>query len=197
MIEYDQRVISLSSLLRLLEGIEADLPPVSDTAIFAWHMVDCYVSSLTSQLWSGVNQGRSTCRFTGCSCTIDDLISGKTSCASNAGEPRDFLDKHVPCIEVKKPRLLPFLTSHSMVLQAGDQILESRILHLPMAFDDKWTRECISRYMRSARQEAPYLPSNIDFVAKNNGKAPLAPSCLNQTDTCQCCSSMHTVAGDT
>ena len=81
-----------------------------------------------------------------------------------------------------------------MALQAGDQILESRILHLPMAFDDKWTRECISRYMRSARQEAPYLPSNIDFVAKNNGKAPLAPSCLNQTDTCQSCSSMHIVA---
>ena len=74
MIEYDQRVISLSSLLRLLEGIEADLPLVNDTAIFAWHMVDCHVSSLTSQLWLRVNQCRSTCQFKGCSCTIDSLI---------------------------------------------------------------------------------------------------------------------------
>lgn len=65
-------------------------------------------------------------------------------------------------------------TSCPMTLQAGDQVLESRILHLPMAFDDRWTRECISRYMRSARQEAPYLPSNIDFVAKNNGTLHLA-----------------------
>ena len=61
--------------------------------------------------------------------------------------------------------------SRPMAWQAGDQILESRVLHLPMAFDDERTRECISMYMRSARQEAPYLPSNIDFVAKNNGDA--------------------------
>ena len=65
--------------------------------------------------------------------------------------------------------------SHIMAWQAGDQVLESRILHLPMAFDDKWTRDCISTYMRSARQEAPYLPSNIDFVAKNNGELHLIP----------------------
>ena len=61
--------------------------------------------------------------------------------------------------------------SRPMAWQAGEQILESRVLHLPMAFDDERTRECISMYMRSARQEAPYLPSNIDFVAKNNGDA--------------------------
>ena len=82
------------------------------------------------------------------------------------------------CVELKMSaeqasmhKQLQHMISHLMAWQAADQILDSRILHLPMAFDDEWTRECISTYMRSARQDAPYLPSNIDFVAKNNGES--------------------------
>jgi allophanate hydrolase subunit 1 len=52
---------------------------------------------------------------------------------------------------------------------ADDVQLAHRVLHLPMAFNDEWTREAIGRYMRSGRAEAPYLPSNVEFVAKNNG----------------------------
>ncbi|CAK0782570.1 hypothetical protein CVIRNUC_005782 [Coccomyxa viridis] len=59
---------------------------------------------------------------------------------------------------------------------ARDQILPTRILHLPLAFNDKWTHEAISKYMRSSRRDAPYLPSNVDFVAKNNGLAGGAQS---------------------
>ena len=55
--------------------------------------------------------------------------------------------------------------------QAKDQILPTRIVHLPLAFNEKWTHEAIQKYMRSSRREAPYLPSNVDFVAKNNGKS--------------------------
>ncbi len=40
-------------------------------------------------------------------------------------------------------------------------VLPSRIVHLPMAWEEKWTRDAIDKYMRSARPEAPYLPSNI------------------------------------
>jgi urea carboxylase len=54
-------------------------------------------------------------------------------------------------------------------MQAEEQVLKSRILHLPMAFDDKWTQGAIDKYMKSVRSEAPYLPSNIDFIALNNG----------------------------
>jgi hypothetical protein len=36
------------------------------------------------------------------------------------------------------------------------------------------------RYMRSVRSEAPYLPSNVEFIARNNGVA-----CMRHcTDTC-------------
>ena len=38
-----------------------------------------------------------------------------------------------------------------------------------MAFNEAKTNAAIQKYMRSVRSEAPYLPSNVDFVAANNG----------------------------
>ncbi|KAI3425770.1 hypothetical protein D9Q98_007745 [Chlorella vulgaris] len=66
---------------------------------------------------------------------------------------------------------------HCLIIDEGEQnmrpadnvTLPHRIIHLPLAFNDKWTNEAISRYMRSVRSEAPYLPSNVEFVAANNG----------------------------
>lgn len=48
-------------------------------------------------------------------------------------------------------------------------LLPSRILHLPMAFEESKSLEAISKYMKSVRSDAPYLPSNVDYVAANNG----------------------------
>ena len=48
-------------------------------------------------------------------------------------------------------------------------VIPSRIVRLPLAFHDRWTKEAIERYMRSVRSEAPYLPDNVDFVARCNG----------------------------
>ena len=50
-------------------------------------------------------------------------------------------------------------------------VLNVRILHLPMAFNESRTHAAVQKYMRSSRSEAPYLPSNVDFVAANNGIA--------------------------
>lgn len=47
--------------------------------------------------------------------------------------------------------------------------LPSRVVKLPMCFDDSATRAAITKYMKSIRPEAPYLPSNIDYIASNNG----------------------------
>lgn len=38
-----------------------------------------------------------------------------------------------------------------------------------MAFDDHTCREAIDRYMTTIRSDAPYLPSNIEYIAVNNG----------------------------
>ena len=61
------------------------------------------------------------------------------------------------------------VVSQGVPVQAGDVTLPVRILHLPMAFNEKWTHGAIQKYMRSVRSEGPYLPSNVDFVAANNG----------------------------
>ncbi|KAK9808021.1 hypothetical protein WJX73_005265 [Symbiochloris irregularis] len=41
--------------------------------------------------------------------------------------------------------------------------------HLPRAFQEATTASAIQKYMKSVRPEAPYLPSNVDFIAANNG----------------------------
>ncbi len=63
--------------------------------------------------------------------------------------------------------------------QARDQVLPTRVVHLPLAFNERWTHEAIAKYMRSSRAHAPYLPSNVDFVAANNGACPLPPPRLS------------------
>ena len=37
------------------------------------------------------------------------------------------------------------------------------------ALTARWTHEALDKYARSARSEAPYLPSNIQYIANNNG----------------------------
>ena len=54
-------------------------------------------------------------------------------------------------------------------MQAPSMVLQSRIVHLPLAFNEQWTHAAIQKYSKSVRAEAPYLPSNVDFVAANNG----------------------------
>lgn len=50
-----------------------------------------------------------------------------------------------------------------------DVVVPSRIIRLPLAFEDKWTVEAQQRYLRSVRPDAPYMPSNVEFVRRING----------------------------
>ena len=45
----------------------------------------------------------------------------------------------------------------------------SRIVNLPLSWDDPATREAIDRYMRSVRDDAPWCPWNIEFIRRING----------------------------
>ena len=58
---------------------------------------------------------------------------------------------------------------YALLVFVQHMVLPSRVLHLPMAFDERWTHEALDKYMRSARSEAPYLPSNVQYIANNNG----------------------------
>lgn len=47
----------------------------------------------------------------------------------------------------------------------------SRIVHLPLAWDDPATQEATERYMQSVREDAPWCPRNIEFIRRVNGLA--------------------------
>ncbi len=45
----------------------------------------------------------------------------------------------------------------------------TRIVHLPLSWDDPSTRDAIRRYMQSVRPDAPWCPSNLEFIRRING----------------------------
>lgn len=53
----------------------------------------------------------------------------------------------------------------------ADAEVESRVVHLPLAWDDPSTQVAIERYMKGVRADAPWCPSNIEFIRRINGLA--------------------------
>ncbi len=51
----------------------------------------------------------------------------------------------------------------------ADEPFESRIVHLPLSWDDPATREAIERYVHGVRADAPWCPWNIEFIRRING----------------------------
>lgn len=54
-----------------------------------------------------------------------------------------------------------------------DMEVPSRIVHLPLSWDDAATRLAIEKYMQSVRPDAPWCPSNIEFIRRINGLASI------------------------
>ncbi|HSA48477.1 MAG TPA: carboxyltransferase domain-containing protein, partial [Candidatus Competibacteraceae bacterium] len=74
------------------------------------------------------------------------------------------------------PLALP-LAELLAVLQQAEQelgdvsntVVPARIVHLPLAWDDSQTRLAIEKYMQSVRRDAPWCPSNLEFIRRING----------------------------
>ncbi|GGC01450.1 urea carboxylase [Oxalicibacterium flavum] len=45
----------------------------------------------------------------------------------------------------------------------------SRVVYLPMAYNDSATLDAVARYRQSVRDTAPWLPSNTEFIRRING----------------------------
>lgn len=50
-----------------------------------------------------------------------------------------------------------------------DITVPSRVVHLPLSWDDPSTKEAIQKYMQSVRPDAPWCPDNIEFIRRING----------------------------
>ncbi len=57
---------------------------------------------------------------------------------------------------------------------SGDLRVPSRLVHLPLSWDDPATREATARYMAGVRGDAPWCPWNIEFIRRINGLATVA-----------------------
>ncbi|MEA2356022.1 MAG: urea carboxylase, partial [Solirubrobacteraceae bacterium] len=53
----------------------------------------------------------------------------------------------------------------------GELGVPSRVVHLPLSWDDPSTREATARYMSGVRADAPWCPWNIEFIRRINGMA--------------------------
>jgi urea carboxylase len=67
-------------------------------------------------------------------------------------------------------RLLRILIDAEPRLPAIDAMeVPSRIVHMPLSWDDEATHAVIRKYMQSVRADAPWCPSNIEFIRRING----------------------------
>src|SRR5262249_27873555 len=68
------------------------------------------------------------------------------------------------------PRLLEVLGEVENALGDMQGVrVPSRIVRLPLSWDDPATRLAIHKYVQSVRADAPWAPSNIEFIRRING----------------------------
>ncbi|HEY8946310.1 MAG TPA: carboxyltransferase domain-containing protein, partial [Polyangiaceae bacterium] len=67
-------------------------------------------------------------------------------------------------------KLLDLLTFAEKELSGvQDSVVPTRVVHLPLSWDDPATRLAIAKYTQSVRPDAPWCPSNIEFIRRING----------------------------
>jgi urea carboxylase len=70
--------------------------------------------------------------------------------------------------------LLDALDDCEKLVPDGDEItVPSRVVHLPLSWDDPATQLAIQKYTQSVRADAPWCPSNIEFIRRINGLASI------------------------
>ena len=67
-------------------------------------------------------------------------------------------------------RLMETLIDAEVHLPALDEMeVPTRIIHLPLSWEDESTLLAIRKYMQTVRKDAPWCPSNIEFIRRING----------------------------
>ena len=80
------------------------------------------------------------------------------------------LQIHFEPRQLSQARLLDVLEQAEAELQdLSDAEMPSRIVHLPLAWDDSQTQLATRKYMQSVRPDAPWCPRNIEFIRRING----------------------------
>ncbi|HXP89663.1 MAG TPA: urea carboxylase [Fibrobacteria bacterium] len=73
-------------------------------------------------------------------------------------------------LRVARSDLLDRILSLEATLPAVGEIeIRNRVVHLPLSWDDPQTRLAIEKYAATVRPDAPWCPSNIEFIRRING----------------------------
>ena len=80
------------------------------------------------------------------------------------------LQVHYDSLQLALDDLLDILVSLEDELgDVEDLEVPARIVHLPLAWNDSQTQLAIDKYVQSVRKDAPWCPSNIEFIRRING----------------------------
>ncbi|WP_175652800.1 urea carboxylase [Pseudomonas sp. Marseille-P9899] len=74
-----------------------------------------------------------------------------------------------------QPQVLPLRDLLGIVSDVWDEVCEqkdlrvpSRVVHLPLSWDDPACQWAIEKYMTTVRKDAPWCPSNLEFIRRIN-----------------------------
>ena len=80
------------------------------------------------------------------------------------------LQVHYDSRLLSREALLEAVTQASNVAAHSDDLeVPSRTVHLPLSWDDPATQLAIQKYTQGVRPDAPWCPSNIEFIRRING----------------------------
>jgi urea carboxylase len=79
------------------------------------------------------------------------------------------LQIHYDSQEIKVGGLLVAIEKTLSSLTTGDLSVPSRNVYLPLSWDDEACKLAIEKYMQSVRPDAPWCPSNLEFIRRTNG----------------------------
>ncbi|MCM0613340.1 urea carboxylase [Marinobacter sediminum] len=80
------------------------------------------------------------------------------------------LQVHYDSQKLNQRVLLDLLISAEKELeQQPEWDVPARIVHLPLSWDDEACHTAIQKYMQSVRKDAPWCPSNLEFIRRING----------------------------
>jgi urea carboxylase len=80
------------------------------------------------------------------------------------------LQVHYDSQVISVSRLIETLDQHIAALKNIEDLeVPARVVHIPLSWDDDACRLAIDKYMQSVRKDAPWCPSNIEFIRRING----------------------------
>jgi urea carboxylase len=80
------------------------------------------------------------------------------------------LQVHYDSSTLPLARLLEVLSRAEKELPGVDEMrVPTRVVKLPLSWDDPATRLAIEKYMQGVRKDAPWTPSNLEFIRRING----------------------------